>query len=77
MIHIMYYIIMINVFSSGQWKVPIITGNRPSPCSGFSINTLPGNRSVIFGGYTFDETRFRRVNDLFLLSFSQNAIVSY
>ena len=73
MTHIMYYIIMI---SSGQWKVPIIKGNRPPPCAGFSINTLPGNRGVIFGGSTIDETGFHRVNHLFLLSFSQNTIVS-
>ena len=74
--HIMYYIIMISCISSGQWKVPIITGNRPPPCSRFSIHTLPGNSGVMFGGGIIGETRFHRVNDLFLLSFSQNAIVS-
>ena len=76
MTHIMYYIIRYHVFSLGQWKVPIITGNRPPPCAGFSIHTLPGNRAVIFGGATIDETGIHRVNDLFMLSFSQNAIVS-
>ena len=64
------------MYFAGQWNVPIITGNRPQPCSLFSINTLPGNRGVMFGGFTIDETGFRRVNDLFLLSFSQNTIVS-
>ena len=63
-------------FSSGQWKVPIITGNRPPPCADFTINTLPGNKGVMFGGFTIDETALRRVNDIFLLSFSQNTIVS-
>ena len=63
-------------FSSGQWKVPIITGNRPPPCAAFSIDTLPGNSGVIFGGVTNDETGLHRVSDVFLLSFSQNTIVS-
>ena len=76
MTHIMYYIIMISCISSGQWKVPIITGNRPPPLAYFTINTLPGNRSVMFGGRTIDETGLHRVNDLFLLLFSQNTIVS-
>ena len=65
-----------HVFSSGQWKVPIITGNRPPPCARFGIHTLPGNRGVMFGGIIIDKTGFRHVNDLFLLSFSQNTIVS-
>ena len=38
-----------HVFSSGQWEAPIITGNRPPPCSDFTINTIPGNGSLIFG----------------------------
>ena len=76
MTHIMHYIIMISYISSGQWKVPIITGYRPPPCAGFSIHTLPGNRSVMFGGRAFGENRFCSVNNLFLLSFSQNTIVS-
>ena len=67
---------MILCIFSGQWKVPIITGNFPPPCSRFSINTLSGSGGVIFGGFTIDETGFRRINDLFLLSFSQNTIVS-
>ena len=65
-----------HVFSSGQWKVPIITGNRPPPCVDFTINTLPDNKSVMFGGFTIDTTGYCRVNDLFLLSFSQTTIVS-
>ena len=52
------------------------TGNCAPPCAAFSINTLPDNKSVMFGGFTIDGTEFRRVNDLFLLSFSQNSIVS-
>ena len=77
MTHIMYYITNYDhVFSSGQWKVPIITGNRPPPSAGFSIKSLPRNRGVMFGGIGIDETGFRCVNDLFLLSFSQNTIVS-
>ena len=73
---IMYYIIIISCFSSGQWKVPIITGDRPPPCARFNIKTFPSNRAVMFGGFIIDKTGFHRVNDLFLLSFSQNTIVS-
>ena len=67
---------MISCIFLGQWQVPIVTGNRPPPCAGFSIHALPSNIGVMFGGGTIDETGFHRVNNLYLLSFSQNAIVS-
>ena len=76
MTHFMYYIILYHVFSSGQWKVPIITGDRPPPSAGFSIKSLPGNKGVMFGGVTQTEARIHRLNDLFLLLFSENTIVS-
>ena len=61
--------------SSGQWEVPVITGTRPPPLTHFSLNTLPGNRGVIFGGTTVDETGKHRVNDLYSFSCSRDAIV--
>ena len=56
--------------------MPIITGKRPPPCAGFSIKSLAGNKGVMFGGVTQDENGLRRLDDLFLLSISQNTIVS-
>ena len=56
------------MFSLGRWKIPIITGNRPPPCAWFSLNALPGNRGVIFGGTTVNKFGKNRVNDLFLFT---------
>ena len=72
-----HYILLHNdIFSSGQWKIPLITGNRPPQCAYFSLNALPGNRGVIFGGTTVDETGKHRVNDLYLVTCFQDTIVS-
>ena len=64
--------------SSGEWKSPRITGDRPpTACAYFSINSLPENKGIMFGGLTINETGvFNRVNDLFLLSFPQDVVVS-
>ena len=74
----LYYIIMISCISSGQWKIPVITGTHLRPCGFFTLNTLPGNRprGVVFRGTTVDETGKHRVNDLFLFTCFQDTIVS-
>ena len=56
MTHIMYYIIMTSCISSGKWIVPVITGTRPPPTVYYTMNTLPDNGGVIFGGTTINET---------------------
>ena len=75
MTHIVYYIIMI--YFLGKWIAPVITGTRPPPCTYFTINTLPGNTSVIFGGISINYglNHFYCVNDLYF-AFSQDKIVS-
>lgn len=35
----------------GQWSVPIISGQCPPPCRDFTLNELPHNRGIMFGGY--------------------------
>ena len=71
------YIIMYHVYSSGQWNIPVITGTRPPPCAHFTMNTLPANRGVMFGGVTISEgNNFHCVNDLYLFQYSDNTIVS-
>ena len=32
--------------------IPVTTAARPPPCVYFAMNTLPGNRGVMFGGFT-------------------------
>ena len=76
MTQIMYYIIMISCISSGQWIVPVITGTRPPPCSGFTMHTLLNNQCVMFGGETIDETCEHVVDDLYIFSCTHNTIVS-
>ena len=63
-------------FTSGQWIVPVITGTRPPPCSGCTMHTLHNNEGVMFGGTTFDETGFHRLDDLYILCCTHNTIVS-
>ena len=78
MTHIMYILLCNDIKSySGQWKVPVIIGNRPPPLIGFTINAIPGNRGIIFGGTTIDETGTHDISDVFLMTCSQNTIVSW
>ena len=72
MTHIMYYIIMTSCISSGKWIVPVITGTRPPPTVYYTMNTLPDNGGVIFGGTTINETGVHCVDDLFIFTYSHN-----
>ena len=53
-------------------------GDRPPPCAYFTINALPGNRGIMFGGVTIDvgTQKLTRLSDIFLLNISQDMIVS-
>ena len=46
---------MYHVFPSGEWTVPVVTDTRPPPCADYTLNSLPGNRGVMFGGMTINE----------------------
>ena len=47
-----------------------------TPSTGFSINILPGNRAIVFGGITVIDQKFHRSNDIFIVSFTNNTVVS-
>ena len=53
-------------------------GDRPPPCAYFTINALPDNRGIMFGGVTtkVGTKKLTRVSDMFLLNISQDVIVS-
>lgn len=60
--------------SPGQWKLPVITGNRPPPCAYFTIHTVPGNKGVMFGGIVYDDIGVRRTNDLHIFTIDNTII---
>ena len=73
----MVYIIYFDnefIFLIAQWKLPVITGNRPPPCAYFTIHTVPGNKGVMFGGIDIGT---RRTNDLHIFTIDNTIIVSY
>ena len=69
---------MTSCISSGKWIVPVITGTHPPLTVYYTMNTLPGNEGVIFGGTTINETDVHCEDDLFIFTYSHNinAIVS-
>ena len=56
--------------------MPVITGTRPPPCTGFAMHTIHNNQGVMFGGRTIDETGIHHVDDLYIFSCRHNTIVS-
>ena len=66
------------MFPIAHWTVPTVTGTRPPPSAYFTLNALPGiNRSIIFGGVVFDNTGFYRTNDVYLITYTKDLVVSY
>ena len=37
---------------SGQWISPIVSGDCPPPCEGFSLTPLTNDTFITFGGYS-------------------------
>ena len=74
-----YYIIMYcilitnnnyNILCIGKWSVPIISGQRPPPCERFTLNKLPHNRGIMFGGDPLN-------NDVFIIELTNDTVVRY
>ena len=59
----------INVCISGQWIIPEINGERPPPCSSFTLTSLPNNRALLFGGNG-------TVNTVYIARCTKTAVVS-
>ena len=55
----------------GQWSVPIISGQCPPPCVDFTLNELPHNRGIMFGG-----SGVVRYNDIYIIKLTKDTVVS-
>ena len=61
-----------------MWTIPKVTGHKFPPCAGFTINVLSGNKAVLFGGVCTDDKKQRQLtSDVFILSVTENSVVSY
>ena len=66
------------MFPIAHWTVPRVTGTRTLPLAWFTVNPLPGtNRAVIFGGLVVDDTVVYRTNDVYLVTYTKDLVVSY
>ena len=53
------------------------TGDKLPPYSGFTIDPLPGNKAVLFGGCVIDEKgRDHTTGSVFIISFTDSCVVS-
>ena len=70
-----YYIIIYcyNLLFIGKWSVPIISGQRPPPCSDFTLNKLPHNRGIMFGG----DGNLTWYNDIYIIELTSDTVVRY
>ena len=66
------------MFPIANWTVPTVTGTSPPPLGWFTVNPLPGtDRAVIFGGLVVDDTRVYRTNDVYLIKYTNDLVVSH
>ena len=59
-----------NILYIGKWSVPIISGQRPPPLYEFTLNKLPHNRGIMFGGVPLN-------NDVFIIELTNDTVVRY
>lgn len=60
--------------SSGQWKLPVITGDCPLPHAYSTVISLSGNRAVMFGGRGIDGIHIHSSSDVMLFTISPHTV---
>ena len=66
------------MFPIAHWTVPTVTGTQPPPLAFFTLNALPGiNRSIMYGGVVSDDTGVYPTNDVYLVTYTKDLVVSY
>ena len=56
----------------------MVTGTTPQPLVRFTVNVLPEvNKAIMFGGVVLDDTGLHRTNDVYLITYSENLVVSF
>ena len=66
------------MFPIAHWTVPTVTGTRLPPLAYFTLNPLPEtNRAIIFGGVVVDDTAAYLTNDVYLVTYTKDLVVSY
>ena len=67
-----------SLIDSGKWTVPERSGSVFPPSAYISINVLPGNRAILFGGANINEQKqILRKNDVFIMCYTSKSVVSY
>ena len=63
---------------AGKWTIPVRTGDYFPPYNSFSLNPLPGNKAILFGGVAVDIWGQRSYSqNVFIISFANKCVVSY
>ena len=70
--------ILYHLIGTCKWIVPVKTGDKLPPYSYFNINSLPGNKAVLFGGGFIDEKGQKDTtgSSMFMISFTDSCVVS-
>ena len=71
--HIVLYCVLAWISCVGQWSVPIISGQCPPPCYNFTLNELPHNRGIMFGGYGGGGDTW--YNDIYIIKLTKDSTV--
>ena len=57
----------------GQWIRPVVNGDCPQPCSGFTLTLIGENKAVLFGGYCSGKGRN---NFVYIAELTKDSVVS-
>lgn len=58
----------------GKWVSPIVTGDVPPACAGFTLTRISGNTALLYGG--FQPQHGGCVSSVYKLRMTKNKIVS-
>lgn len=64
---------MIEMIAIDEWGIPVVQGDYPPPCSGFTLTSLSDSQAIMFGGY---HSAKGKVNTVYIAELTKDIVVS-
>ena len=66
--------VILLIYTSGEWSTPSVTGESPPPCAGFTLTKISHISALLYGGYNPQSGTC--IKDCYIMQVTHDGIVS-
>ena len=66
--------VILLIYTSGEWSTPSVTGEVPPPCAGFTLTKISHTSALLYGGYNPQSGTC--IRDCYIMQVTRDGIVS-